>query len=186
MFESPSIRLSVQLAKNLWGDRFEVLVRPILSYNDVKFFFEKLMTGDADDYSYRIALVDALVDRIYLFDGDDARIEIYCKASNHVTMQPLGGVWIATPPSEARNDSSSEITAQTNSDGSVAIDYYKNCAINEQNSSYIAQLARQRRFELPTFWSVARRSIQLSYWRTLPTEYTIPYLKKQVLFFNNH
>ena len=104
-----------------------------------------MVNGDANDYLYRIALIDALVDRIYLYDGDDARIEIYCKASNHVTMQPLGGVWIATPHSEARNDGSSETTGQTNSDSSGASENNENCAINEKNSSYIAQLARHKR-----------------------------------------
>ena len=148
--------LEIQLAR-------EKMVRPILSYNDVKFFFEKFKSGDANDYSYRIALVDTLVDRIYLYDGDNARTEIYCKASNHVTMQPLDSVWIAAPHSEARNDGSSETTGQTKSDSSGASENNENCAINEQNSSYIAQLAPSTRFELMTFRLGGGRSILLSY-----------------------
>ena len=105
------------------------------------------------------------MDRIYLYDGDDARIEIYCRASNHVTMQSLSGVWIATPPSEARNDSSAEITVQTNSDSRGTSDNNENCAINEQNSSYIAQLARPTGFEPATYRVGVCHSIQLSYGR---------------------
>ena len=65
--------LEMQLAQ-------EKMIRPILSYDDVKFFFEKFKDGDASDYAYRIALIDTLVDRVYLYDGDDSRLEIYCNA----------------------------------------------------------------------------------------------------------
>ena len=74
--------LEVQLAQ-------EKMIRPILFYEDVKFFFEKFKNGDANDYAYRIALIDTLVDRIYLYDGDDARIEIYCTASEHKISCPI-------------------------------------------------------------------------------------------------
>jgi hypothetical protein len=41
----------------------------------------------------------------------------------------------------------------------------------QQRSRDLDQLARPERFELPTSWFVARRSIQLSYGRTCKTEY---------------
>ena len=67
------------------------------------------------------------VSRIYLYDGDDARAEIYCNTSDKTI----------------------------------------NCPISEPlKSSSMEQLARRRGFEPPTFWSVARRSIQLSYRRS--------------------
>ena len=111
--------LEIELAK-------EKMVRPVLAFDEVKFFFEKFKNGDANDNSFRTALIDTLVNKIYVYDGDNARVEIYCNASEHKI----------------------------------------NCATSElSNSSPMAQLARRRRFELPTFWSVARRSIQLSYRR---------------------
>ena len=67
----------------------EKMIRPILSYDDVKFFFEKFKNGDANDYAYRIALIDTLIDRVYLYDGDNARIEIHCTASEHIISCPI-------------------------------------------------------------------------------------------------
>ena len=66
--------LEVQLAR-------EKMIRPVLTYDEVKFFFEKFKNGDANDYSFRAALIDTFVNKIYLYDGDDARLEIYCNAS---------------------------------------------------------------------------------------------------------
>ena len=75
--------LETQLAR-------EKMTRPILSYDDVKFFFEKFKSGDANDVAYRMALVDTFINRIYLYDGDDARVEIYCNASEQSIKIPLG------------------------------------------------------------------------------------------------
>ena len=74
--------LEIQLAQ-------EKMIRPILSYSDVKFFFEKFKNGDANDYAYRIALIDTLVDRIYIYDGDDPRAEIHCAASEQKINCPI-------------------------------------------------------------------------------------------------
>ena len=74
--------LEIQLAQ-------EKMIRPVLTYSDVKFFFENFKNGDANDYAYRIALIDTLIDRIYLYDGDDARIEIHCAASEHKISCPI-------------------------------------------------------------------------------------------------
>ena len=38
--------------------------------------------GDADDIAFRAVLIDTFVSKIYLYDGDDARVEIYCNATN--------------------------------------------------------------------------------------------------------
>jgi predicted SnoaL-like aldol condensation-catalyzing enzyme len=67
----------------------ELMIRPVLSYNDIKFFFDKLRKGDADDYSYRVILIDVLVERINLFGDDNPRIEIYCRASDQKMMYPI-------------------------------------------------------------------------------------------------
>ena len=66
--------LEIQLAK-------EKMTRPVLTFEEVKFFFEKFKNGDANDHAYRIALIDTFINKIYLYDGDDARAEIYCNAS---------------------------------------------------------------------------------------------------------
>jgi len=58
------------------------MIRPTLTYEEVRFFFEKFKNGDANDSTFRTALIDTFVNKIYLYDGDDARVEIYCNASN--------------------------------------------------------------------------------------------------------
>ena len=75
--------LDVQLAR-------EKMIRPVLTYEEVKFFFEKFKGGDANDFAYRTALIDTFVNKIYLYDGDDARIEIYCNASDYAINIPIG------------------------------------------------------------------------------------------------
>jgi len=67
--------LEVQFAK-------EKMIRPVLTFEEVKFFFERFRNGDADDITYRMALIDTFVNKIYLYDVDDARVEIYCNASD--------------------------------------------------------------------------------------------------------
>ena len=67
----------------------EKMIRPILTFDEVKFFFEKFKNGDASDISYRTALIDTFVNKIYLYDGDDARIEIYCNADNQGIKIPI-------------------------------------------------------------------------------------------------
>ena len=66
--------MEVQLAR-------EKMIRPVLTYDEVRFFFEKFKDGDANDFAYRTALIDTFVSKIYLYDGDDARVEIFCNAS---------------------------------------------------------------------------------------------------------
>ena len=66
--------LEIQLAK-------EKMVRPVLSFDEVKYFFGKFKNGDVNDHAFRSALIDTFVNKIYLYDGDDARAEIYCNAS---------------------------------------------------------------------------------------------------------
>ena len=65
------------------------LIRPTLTFEEVKFFFEKFKNGDVNDMSFRTALVDTFINRIYLYDGDDARAEIYCNASDQGMKVPI-------------------------------------------------------------------------------------------------
>ena len=67
----------------------EKMIRPVLTYEEVKLFFEKFINGDANDYAYRTALIDTFISKIYLYDGDDARLEIYCKASEQKINCPI-------------------------------------------------------------------------------------------------
>ena len=74
--------LETQLAK-------EKMIRPILTFEEVKFFFEKFKNGDANDHAFRAALIDTFVNRIYLYDGEDSRVEIYCNASDKSINCPI-------------------------------------------------------------------------------------------------
>jgi len=68
--------LEIELAK-------EKMVRPVLAFDEVKFFFEKFKNGDVSDNSFRTSLIDTLVGQVYIFEGDNARLEIYCNATEH-------------------------------------------------------------------------------------------------------
>jgi len=90
--QTERIDIETQLAQ-------EMMIRPILTYEDVKFFFDRFKNGDINDYTYRIALVDVLVEKVYLYDGDNPRIEIYCKASDCIIGSAKGellcdGGWV--------------------------------------------------------------------------------------------
>ena len=61
---------------------YETLIHPVLTFDEVKYFLEKFKDGDINDIVYRTALIDTFVRKIYVFDGEDARIEIYCNASD--------------------------------------------------------------------------------------------------------
>ena len=67
----------------------EKMINPILTFDEVKFFFEKFKNGDANDTTFRTALIDTFVNKIYLYDGDDSRIEIFCNASDKSIKVPL-------------------------------------------------------------------------------------------------
>ena len=67
--------LETQLAK-------EKMIRPALTFDEVKFFFEKFKGGNVNDFAFRSALIDTFINKIYLYDGEDARAEIYCNASD--------------------------------------------------------------------------------------------------------
>ena len=74
--------LKTQLAR-------EKLIHPTLTFEEVKFFFEKFKNGDVNDPVFRIALIDTLVSEIRTFDGDNARLEIYCYANENGIKVPL-------------------------------------------------------------------------------------------------
>ena len=82
--------LELQLAR-------EKMIRPVLTYDEVKFFFEKFSNGDANDYPFRTALIDTFVSKIYLYDGDDARLEIYCNASEKSINISIGELEKSSP-----------------------------------------------------------------------------------------
>ena len=88
--QAEHIDLEIQLAH-------ENLIRPVLTFEEVQFFFDRFKHGDVNDFAYRTALVDVLVDKVLMYDGDDnPQIEIYCRASdvcitNPITEPPHGG-----------------------------------------------------------------------------------------------
>ena len=81
--QSERADLEAQLAQ-------EKMIKPVLTYEEVKFFFDKFKKGDASDTAYRMALIDTFVNKIYVFDGEDSRIEIYCNAVKQKIISSLG------------------------------------------------------------------------------------------------
>ena len=80
--QSEKADLEAQLAR-------EKMICPVLTFDEVKFFFEKFKDGDANDTTYRTTLIDTFVNKIFLYDGDDSRIEIFCNASDKSIKVPL-------------------------------------------------------------------------------------------------
>ena len=74
--------LEAQLAR-------EQMIRLTLTFEEVRFFLNKFMNGDATDHTFRMALIDTFVNKIYLFDGDDPSAEIYCNASDSSINCPI-------------------------------------------------------------------------------------------------
>ena len=66
------------------------MINPILTVDEVKFFFEKFKNGDANDITFRMALVDTFINKVYVFEGEDSRLEIYCNAVKQKIICPLG------------------------------------------------------------------------------------------------
>ena len=89
----------------------EKIQRPLLKYEDMRFFFERFAKGDPSDINYRQALVDIFIRRIELFDdhliiyfnvSDGQKTSIPIDESKKVRLWgdvvELGGV---EPPSES-------------------------------------------------------------------------------------
>ena len=53
-------------------------------------FFEKFKNGDANNMAYRMALIDIFINKVYVFDSDDSRVEIYCNAIKQKIISSLG------------------------------------------------------------------------------------------------
>ena len=68
----------------------EKMIKPILTYDEVRFFFEKFKNGDANDIAFRMALADTFINRVDVFDGEDSRLEIYCNAIKQQIICPIG------------------------------------------------------------------------------------------------
>ena len=81
--QSERLDLEAQLAQ-------EKMIKPVLTYDEIRFFLEKFRGGDADDITYRMALVDTFINRVDLYDGEDSRIEITCNAFKQKIIRPKG------------------------------------------------------------------------------------------------
>ena len=66
----------------------EKIQRPVLKYDQLKFFFERFTKGDPNDINYRKALVDIFIGRIELFD--DHMIIYYNASDGQKTNVPIG------------------------------------------------------------------------------------------------
>ena len=65
------------------------MIRPTLAFDEVKFFIEKVKGGDANDNAYPTALIDTFVNKIYLYNGDEGRIDIYYNVQDTKITIPL-------------------------------------------------------------------------------------------------
>ena len=84
----------------------ELLLKPVLDYDTVKFFFEKFNHGDVTDTAFRMTLIDTLINKILIFEGENARVEIYC----HACEMPLE-VQLKSPLDITRKGSSKRLLA---------------------------------------------------------------------------
>ena len=55
---------------------------PVLTFKEERYYYEKFKDGDANNIAFPTTLVDTLINRVFLCDGDDSRAEIFCNASN--------------------------------------------------------------------------------------------------------
>jgi len=67
----------------------ENMLYPTLTFEEVKFFFERFKNGDVNDYNYRSSVIDVLVDKMIVYGGENARVEIYCYASDKCLEMPI-------------------------------------------------------------------------------------------------
>ena len=89
--------LTVQIEKRQ-GERLDLeaqlaqekMIKPILTYDEIRFFFDKFRGGDADDITYRMALIDTFINRDDFYDGEDSRLEITCNAFKQKITRPIG------------------------------------------------------------------------------------------------
>jgi len=65
----------------------EKIQRLALKYEQLRFFFERFVGGDASDINYRRALVDTFISRITLFDD---KLTIYYNAQEGHINVPIG------------------------------------------------------------------------------------------------
>ena len=81
--QAERIGLEAQLAR-------EKMLSPDLTFEQVRFFFEKFKHGDVNDLTYRRALVDTFVGKIYLFDD---KLVVFCNAGEHSKIEcPIGEI----------------------------------------------------------------------------------------------
>ena len=71
--------LEVQIAR-------EKILKPKLEIDQVKFFFQKFLNGDASDIKFRQALIDAFINKVHLFQD---KLCIFCNAKDSKIEIPL-------------------------------------------------------------------------------------------------
>ena len=101
----------------------EKLMQPILTYEDVKFFFDKFKDGDVNDITFRMALIDTFINRIDVFDGEDSRLEIFCNAIKQKIISSLGKL-VRSPKEQLARPARFERTAyRLGGDRSILLSY---------------------------------------------------------------
>ena len=85
--QSEKVELEGQLAR-------EQMATPNLTFEQVKFFFDNFKGGDITDNTYRQALIDTFVNKIYLFND---KVIILCNTGENKIECPLGELLKSSP-----------------------------------------------------------------------------------------
>jgi site-specific DNA recombinase len=120
----------------------EEIKKPLLTKERIVYWLESFKRGDIKDIEYQRRIIDTLVNSIYVYDdGDNGRKLV-------LTFNISGNNTLTIKSSDLQD---------------IIVQNTKNP--NSKTSSDLHNLVRQKGFEPPTFWFVAKHSIQLSYWR---------------------
>ncbi len=121
------------------------------TYSDIRKWLIHFRTLDYTKTKHRKDLIDTFIYRVVLYD-DKMKVLFHLKSGQKEELL----LNLIFPDYPDRNDDENENQDKEKETAN---------AISSSGCSYTPLMVRPKRLELPTFWSVARRSIQLRYER---------------------